>query len=193
MSEQKTKVVTPEDVRFSYANVLTPSRGMNDDAEPKYSVSILVPKTATKTLKLISEAISAAKEIGKEKRWGGKIPNPLKTPMRDGDVERPDDPAYKGMFFFNASSKRKPQVIDREGNIITDPMDFYSGCWGRVSVNFYAFNTNGNRGIGAGLGNVIKIRDDESLGGGNTRAHDDFADLIGSESDGENTSAYDFG
>lgn len=193
MAELKTKVVTPDNVRFSYAHVLEPSRGMNDDAEPKFSVAVLVPKTAKATLKLISDAISAAKEQGKEKKWGGKIPATLKTPMRDGDEERPDDPAYAGMFFFNASSKRKPQVIDRDGKLIEDPMDFYSGCWGRISVNMYPYSTNGNKGVGAGLGNIIKIKDDESLGGGGSRAQDDFSDLIGTDGESGDDGNYDFG
>lgn len=189
-SKQKTKVVTPEDVRFSYANVLEPSKGMNDDQEAKYSVSVLVPKTAKATLKAISDAINAAIEEGKAK-WGGKVPANLKKPMRDGDEERPDDPAYAGMYFFNASSKRKPQVINQHRAIITDPMEFYSGCWGRISVNFYAFNTNGNRGVGVGLGNIIKLKDGESLGGGFTKAEDDFADIVVGESgEGED---FDFG
>lgn len=187
-----SKILTPDNVRFSYANVLTPGKGMDDSSEPKYSVAVLVPKTAKATLKAISQAIEVAKDQGKEK-WGGKIPATLKLPMRDGDAERPDDPAYEGMFFFNASSKRKPQVIDRQGNLITDPMDFYSGCWGRITVNFYPFNVNGNRGIGAGLGNIMKTKEDESLSGGNVAAVDDFADLISEAGDDSTEEDYDFG
>ena len=41
----------------------------------------------------------------------------------------------------------------------------YSGCYGQISVTFYGFNTNGNRGIAAGLGNIQKLRDGEPLGG----------------------------
>lgn len=196
MAEQlKTKVITANDCRFSYANVLQPSRGMNDDSEPKYSVAVLIPKTAKATLKQLSDAVAAAKEEGKGKKWGGKMPTGLKLPIRDGDEERPDDPNYAGMYFFNASSKRKPQVIDRDGKLIDDPMEFYSGCWGRISVNFYAFNTNGNKGIGVGLGNIIKTKDDESLGGGGSKAQDDFADLIGTEGGSEEggDDNYDFG
>lgn len=193
MAELKTKVVTSTDVRFSYANVLTPSKGLNDDSKEKYSVSILVPKKDAATLKQIAAAIEAAKEEGKSKKWGGKIPPKLKNPMRDGDEERPDDPAYQGMYFFNASSHRKPQVIDRTGKLIEDGMEFYSGCWGRVSINFFPYDTNGNKGIGAGLGNIIKTRDDENLGGGASKAHDDFADLIEAEGMAGDGASYDFG
>lgn len=195
MADSQTRVVVKELVRFSYAHVLEPSKGMDDSKEEKYSVSVLIPKTAKATLKKISDAIAAAKEQGKEKKWGGKIPGGLKTPVRDGDEDRPDDPAYAGMYFLNASSKRKPQVIDRDGNIITDPMEFYSGCWGGISLNFFPYSSNGNKGVGAGLGNIIKLKDDESLGGGATRAEDDFGDLIeaGGASDDSDDGAYDFG
>ena len=191
----ETKVITKDDVRFSYAHVLEPSRGMDDSSDEKYSVSVLVPKSAKATLKQIADAIKQAQEDGKTKKWGGKIPANVKSPMRDGDEERPDDPAYTGMYFFNCSSKRKPQVIDRDGKLIEDPMEFYSGCWGRISVNFFPYSTNGNKGVGAGLGNIIKTRDDESLGGGASRAQDDFADLIGTGGNGDEgeDDNFDFG
>lgn len=176
-SKHATRVTTKDNVRFSYAHVLEPSKGIDDSKEPKYSVCVLIPKNAKSTLSLFKEAIAAAKEEGIAK-WGGKIPAGLKLPLRDGDEERPDDPAYEGMFFLNASTKRKPQVIDRAGNLITDPMDFYSGCWGRVSLNFYPYNVNGNKGIGVGLGNIIKLKDDESLAGAGAKATEEFADLI---------------
>lgn len=189
MSQKTTRVITQTDVRLSYVNVLTPAKGMDDSADAKYSTAILIPKKDKETLQAIKEAIELAKEEGKVKKWGGKIPNGLKTPIRDGDEERPDDPAYKGMYFLNASSKRKPQVIDRHKNPIDDPMEIYSGVWARVSINFYPYNTNGNRGIGAGLGNILKTRDDESLGGGGARAEDEFSDML--EDDGG--ANFDFG
>lgn len=98
--------------------------------------------------------MEAAKEDGKTRKWGGKIPPNLKLPLRDGDIDRPDDENYQEHFFVNASSKDAPQVVDRHVQPVTDPMMVYSGCYCNVSVNFYAFNANGNRGVAAGLGNV---------------------------------------
>lgn len=168
-SRKGTKVVTGE-VRLSYAHIWEPSA--IEGNEPKYSVSVIVSKNDKETLRAIKEAVEEAKETGKGK-WNGKIPPVLKTPLRDGDVERPDDEAYAGCYFFNASSKNKPGIVDENVQPILDQSEVYSGCYARVSVNFYAYNANGNKGVAAGLGNIQKIKDGDSLGGA-TRAEDDF-------------------
>ena len=123
------------------------------------------PKSDKKTIARIQKAVEAAKEDGKTRKWGGKIPPNLKLPLRDGDIDRPDDENYEDCFFLNASSKDAPQVVDRKVNPILDPMMVYSGCYCNVSVNFYAFNANGNRGVAAGLGNIQFVRDGERLSG----------------------------
>lgn len=168
-SRKGTKVITGE-VRLSYAHIWEPSA--IEGNEPKFSVSVIVSKNDKETLKAIKEAVEEAKETGKGK-WNGKIPAVLKTPLRDGDVERPDDEAYAGCYFFNASSKNKPGIVDENVQPILDQSEVYSGCYARVAVNFYAYNANGNKGIAAGLGNIQKLRDGDSLGGA-TRAEDDF-------------------
>lgn len=158
-----TRIVTGE-VRLSYANVWEP-RSING-SDPKYSVSILIPKTDTATIKQVEDAIEHAIQDGVGK-FGGKIPprGSLKLPLRDGDTER-DSEEHAGHYFINANSKMQPQIVDQNVQPITDESQVYSGCYGRVSVNFYAFNTNGNRGVAAGLGNIQKLRDGEALGGG---------------------------
>lgn len=167
-----TKVITGI-VRLSYANVWEP-KSINGGAE-KYSVSLIIPKSDTKTLSAINEAVNAAIEEGKGK-FGGKIPNKavLKLPLRDGDIDRPDDEAYANSYFINANSNTAPQIVDRNVNPILDRSEVYSGVYARVSINFYAFNSNGNKGIACGLGNIQKIRDGEPLGG-RTNAAEDFA------------------
>ena len=173
MSNQKntTKVVTGV-VRLSYANVWE-ATSINGGT-PKYSVSLIIPKDDTKTISAINAAIDAAIKEGAAK-FGGKIPNKaaLKLPLRDGDVER-DDEAYKDAYFVNANSTSAPQIVDRAVQPILDRGEVYSGCYARVSINFYAFNSNGNRGIACGLGNIQKVRDGEPLSG-RTSAADDFA------------------
>ena len=166
-----TKVVTGI-VRLSYANVWEPAS--INGSKPKYSVSLIIPKGDTKTIADINAAIDAAIKEGTAK-FGGKTPNKaaLKLPLRDGDVER-DDEAYKGSYFVNANSTTAPEVVDRSLQRILDRNEVYSGCYARVSINFYAFNSNGNRGIACGLGNIQKVRDGEPLGG-KTSAADDFA------------------
>jgi hypothetical protein len=140
--------------------------------EPKYSVSVLIPKTDKATLDAISKAVDTAIEDGVAK-FGGKKPNKaaLKMPVRDGDLEREDE-AYKGHYFINANSKTAPQIVDKTVKPILDREEVYSGCYGRVSLNFYAFNSNGNKGVACGLGNIQKIKDGESLGNRSTAAED---------------------
>ena len=165
MANQKnfsaTKVVIP--CRISFANIWEP-KAINGGDE-KYSVSCLIPKSDKKTLARIQKAVEAAKEDGKTRKWSGKIPPNLKLPLRDGDIDRPDDENYEDCYFLNASSKDAPQVVDRKVNPVLDPMLVYSGCYCNVSVNFYAFNANGNRGVAAGLGNIQFVRDGERLSG----------------------------
>ena len=98
----------------------------------------------------------------------------IKTPLRDGDAERPDDPAYANSYFMNANSNTAPGIVDADCQPILDRSEVYSGVYGRASVNFYAFNSNGNRGIACSLNNLQKIRDGEHLGG-KSSAEDDFA------------------
>ena len=173
MNNQKntTKVVTGT-VRLSYANVWE-ATSINGGT-PKYSVSLIIPKSDKKTLDAINAAVDAAIQEGVAK-FGGKIPNKaaLKLPLRDGDTER-DDEAYKNSFFVNANSTTAPQIVDRAVQPILDRAEVYSGCYARVSINFYAFNSNGNRGIACGLGNIQKVSDGEPLGG-RTSAADDFS------------------
>ena len=142
--------------------------------KPKYSVSLIIPKTDTATITAIEKAIDAAIDAGTAK-FGGKRPNKaaLKLPLRDGDIDR-DDAAYADAMFVNANSTTPPQVVDADLQPILDASEVYSGCYARVSVSFYAFNTNGNKGIACGLGNIQKLRDGEPLGG-KPRAEDDFA------------------
>lgn len=169
------KVVTGVNTRWSYAHVWEPY-GING-AEPKYSVSLLIPKSDTKTVQAIKNAIATAYTDGVDKLKGSGKTAPaieaIKTPLRDGDVERPGDEAYAGMYFVNANSKDKPGIVDSSVNPILNQEEVYSGCYGRASISFYAYNANGNRGIACGLGNLQKIKDGARLGG-KSLATEDF-------------------
>lgn len=167
-----TKVVTDK-VRFSYVHIFKP-HAMESGQEEKYSLVILIPKSDKKTLKKIKAATEEAKQLGSAK-WGGKIPSNLKTPLRDGDTEREDQEEYAGHYFINCTSKTKPGVVDKDKQEILDSSEVYSGCYGRVSVNFYPFAVSGNKGVACGLNNVQKLADGEFLGG-RSRAEDDFDD-----------------
>lgn len=174
------------EARFSYCHLFTPDSV--DGSEPKYSVSLIIPKSNTQLVQKIREAIDIAAASGKTSLWGGKTTG-WKSPLRDGDVERPEDPAYEGAYFINASSKRqpgivKPGIIDgRNAAVaITDEDEVYSGCYGYASVNFYAYAKSGNKGVAAGLNNVLKTKEGEFLGG-RTNPDADFGDIIDDLSD----------
>lgn len=170
-----TKVITGPNTRWSYANVWQP-KSINGGA-PKYSVSLIIPKSDTVTVEKVKAAIKTAYEEGESKLKGNGKTVPalsvLKTPLRDGDTERPDDPAYANAYFINANSATAPGIVDADRQPIIDTSKVYSGVYGRASINFYAFNSNGNKGIACGLNNLQKIRDGEPLGG-KSRAEDDF-------------------
>lgn len=170
------KVITGPDTRWSYANVWE-AKSINGGT-PKYSVSLIIPKSNTATIKKIEAAIEAAYKEGEAKLKGNGRSVPalsvLKTPLRDGDAERPDDEAYANAYFVNANSATAPGIVDADRQEIIDRSEVYSGVYGRASINFYAFNSNGNKGIACGLNNLQKIRDGEPLGG-KSRAEDDFA------------------
>ena len=170
---QLTKVITGK-VRASYAHVFTPE-AIEEGSDKKYSLCLLIPKSDKKTLDAVKKAIEAAKEAGKATKFAGKIPANLKLPLRDGDFERPELEEYQGHWFVNATSKTKPGVVDKDLNPILDQDEFYSGCFCRASISFFAFNTSGNKGIACGLNNVQKLADGPALGG-RASAEADFGD-----------------
>ena len=171
--------------RLSYANIWQ-AKSINGGA-PKYSASVLIPKSDTKTVAKVKAAIQAAYEEGEGKLKGNGKTAPslasLKTPFRDGDTERPDDEAYAGHWFINANSNTAPGVVDANREPVYDTSEIYSGVYARVSLSFYAFNSNGNRGIACALQNIQKVRDGEALGG-KSKAEDDFNDNFTSDDGG---------
>lgn len=183
MAENTNTKVRIGEVRLSYCHLFQPE-AVADGGEKKYSVSIIIPKSNTKLVAEIKAAIEAAAAAGISK-FGGRRPANLKTPLRDGDLERADDDAYADAWFINASSKVKPgvvKVMNVQGEKklvlvdVTNEEEVYSGCYGYVSVNFFAYNNAGNKGVTAGLNNVLKTKDGTFLGG-RTSAQTDFGDM----------------
>ena len=175
-----TKVVTGK-VRFSFVNVFE-ARAFGEGQTPKYSVMLLIPKSDVGTITRIKKAIDAAAQKGLSTKFGGKLPAVLKTTLKDADKDMDQDGEIfadkwdytAGHYIINVSSKIQPQIVDAECNPIINPTEFYSGCYGRASINFFAYNNNGNKGISAGLNNLQKLEDGESLGSFTT-AEQDFA------------------
>ena len=168
MQSNKVKIVTGK-VRFSYTNVFVPKAGM-DGGAPKYSVSILIPKSDKEGVAKIQKAFEDCK-LSNAAFFGGSIPKMLKGGLRDGDAER-DDEAYAGHYFINANSAQKPDIVDANRETMFDPSEFYSGCYGRASVTFYPYNAAGSKGIACGLNNLQKLEDGEKLGGVSSAAAD---------------------
>ena len=178
------KVITGKDTRWSYCNVWEP-KAINGGT-PKFSVSLLIPKKDTVTVNKIKAAIEAAYREGEAKLKGnGKTVPPLtaiKTPLRDGDAERPDDPAYAGHYFVNANSATAPGIVDADCQPILTRSEVYSGVYGRASISFFSYNSSGARGIACGLNNLQKIRDGAPLGG-RASAESDFSDFDDEDDD----------
>ena len=178
-----TRVVTGPRSRFSFCHIWEP-KSING-GDPRYSMSVIIPKDDVDTVDRINGAIQAAYRDGESKLKGkGALPplSSIHTPLRDGDLDRPDDPAYAGCWFLNANSDRAPGIVDAHAQPILDRGEVYSGCYGRVSLSFFAFNTNGNRGIACGLNNIQKLRDGEPLGG-HMSAEQEFAGLDDEDED----------
>lgn len=174
-----TKVITGK-VRLSYPHIWEPATAPGSD-KAKYSASLIISKKDKETLAKIEAAVQTAIEEGKSK-WGGKVPKNLKLPLRDGDIDRDEDEAYKGSFFLNANATRQPGVLDKDKNEMMDKDQLYAGCYVRASLSFYAFDSNGNRGIGVGLNNIMKVAEGDPLSG-RASAEEDFAEVEAAEDD----------
>lgn len=160
--------ITINNVRFSYCNLFQPQARPGQD--PKYSTTVLVPKSNTAAKAAIDAAIAEALEYGVSKRWNGVRPPQPAICVHDGDGPRPSDGQPYGeecrnCWVFTASNKQAPFVVDANVQPIINPTEVYSGMWGNVNVNFFPYNSNGKKGIGCGLNGVQKIGDGEPLSG----------------------------
>jgi len=174
--------LTTGKVRFSYCTLFTP-RAIKEGDQPKYSVTLLIPKSDKATLAKINGAVEAAKDAYMKKNPGKKLPTAMKISMHDGDGERVNGGEFgeecKGHYVMTVSSKNPPVVIYADKTPLTDPQELYSGCYGRVVINFYVYDFQGNKGVSAGLNGVMKLYDGEPLAGGVVRDEDwdtDYAD-----------------
>jgi len=163
--------------RLSYTYVFHPRVG-DDGKDEKYQTNILIPEGEKATIKAIEKAIEKARQDGKLSKWGGKVPAGIGSPLHDGSEKADTDDAdlYEGHKYLNARSNNKPGIVDAQKNQIFDEDEVYSGCWAIVSVSFFPYNNGGNKGIGCGLNNIMKVRDDVRLGG-RASAESDFGDV----------------
>ena len=175
-----TKVVTGK-VRFSYVNIFE-AQAPQGGGDPKFSVTLLIPKSDTVTLNKIKEAMTEARENFCKRNGAAALPQKPNHTLHDGDGVRdsgdPYGPECNGCYVITVSSKQKPVIVDAFRNDITDPGEVYSGCYGRAAINFYGYNSNGKKGISAGLLSIQKLHDGDPFGtvGSANDFDDDFAD-----------------
>lgn len=176
-----TKVVTGK-VRFSFCHIFEPQEPQGG-GEPKYSVTLLIPKADTATIGKIKEAMAEARENFCKRNGANALPQKPVHTLHDGDGIRDNGDQYgpecKGCYVITVSSKQKPVVVDNMRNPVTDPAEVYSGCYGRAAINFFGYNSNGKKGISAGLLSVQKLHDGDPFGtvGSADDFDDDFSDL----------------
>ena len=180
--------MTTGKVRLTYAFLWEPRKSSDDspdqDGGEKYSCSLLIPKGDQATLAKYQAALQHAILLGEKKGYwqANRLPSNLKLPIRDGDQECAEKgEEYAGHWFLNASSARKPHIVDLNRNDIFDPSEVYSGCYARVCINLYPFNKKGNRGIACGLEAVQKVADGELLGTAPVSIEEAFGDDEGLE------------
>ena len=167
MALSNTQMTTGE-VRLSYAHLYDPYS--NNGGDPKYSVTVLMPKTDVQAKARLDAAFEAAKQKGIAEKWNGVLPPVVASAIHDGDGVRPNGEPFgaecKGHWVFTASSKNPVSLVDASMNPIVQKGELYSGCYARVCVSLFPYNSNGKRGIGIGLEAVQKLRDGDPLGGG---------------------------
>lgn len=160
--------------RLSYVHVFSKYDPEND-GNGKYMTNVLIPKSEKDTIKALQTAIETAKQAAIVSKWGGKEPKKLDMPLHDGDIDKDDD-AFSDHYYVNAKSNTRPGIVDKNKAPIVDEEEIYSGVWAVVSVSFYGYDKNGNRGVACGLNNIMKFKDDEHLGG-RASAETDFGDV----------------
>lgn len=172
-------------IQLAYVHLLKPFAANDSGDGAKYSAVLIIPKDRTETIAAIKACINAAYDAGVAKVWNGKAPakSSLRTPLRDGDVDRPDDLDFKNCYFINASSKSRPGIIDTQRHDLTDPafeQEVYSGMEAHVTFTMFAYDAKGNKGISCGLNNVCKCGKGTFMGG-RVSAESDFSDELDSE------------
>ncbi len=168
------KLMTDTKVRTGKCRLSYPHLFEKYEKSDKYQCQLLIPKDDKESMRVIKEAIETAKAKGKAELWGNKIPGNYRSPLNDGD-NLDDMEAYEGMYYLNAKSTRKPQVVDLDRDDILDAEEVYSGCYVRASIVFYPYSNEG-KGVACLLNNIQKLEDGERLGGGAASADEDFAD-----------------
>ena len=164
-SQKKAEAVLP--ARLDFVHVFEPW-AFRENERPKYSVTLIISKNDTDTIRKVHNALAQAYENGKSTLQNAEMKD-IRSPLRDGDAERPNNPVYRNCWFINATNNgifSVPQVCDRDKNFITDRKQLYSGVWGRVHVSFKAYSSGDSpsqKGIGCYFNAIQKTKDDARI------------------------------
>lgn len=160
-------------VRLSFSNLFEP-RPTDDGSKGRYDCCLLIDKSDKKTIECINKAIDAAKAKGIKEKWSNKLPKNMQLPLHDGDEKEDDQYSeqFEGKMFINPKSKSRPGIVDKHGAPIIDHEELYSGCYVLAALSFFPYDTNGNKGVGVGIDNIMKVKDGESLAGKPSASND---------------------
>lgn len=156
----------------------------DSDENARYMITAMIPKNEKETIKALKAAIKTAETVGQVTVWAKKrvSPEKLTSPLRDGD-EMDDPGVYQDHWIIRAKSQHRPGVLNRRKEPITDPEEVYGGCYCLLSVSFFPYNTGGNYGVGCALNHVLKYKDGDRFGGGQS-AMETFASVdLGDDDD----------
>lgn len=152
MASVKSDVIlTPEFRVAGPLNVFT----TNDNG--KYTLRALFKKGEK-----LSEIKQAIKQVAEE---AFRTTKGVALPIHDQGEKDGYDGYEDGALFMNLSSNMRPGLVDPAAQRIMDDEDFYPGCWAHAKIRFYSYEYQGKKGVGVGVDNIQKLRDDEAFSG----------------------------
>lgn len=170
-------------VRIAYANLFEAKVDLS--GKPRFGACLIIKKTDKETIDAFKAAANElAQDPETQQKWGHTT-NGVRNPLRDGDTEKPEDPAFKGAYFLNAHSNADypPALFQSNGARLVDKASLYSGCYCQIILNLYAYAKGANKGIGASIGGVMKVNDGEPLSGSGGVTASMFDDFSGQAED----------
>ncbi|EMQ4336866.1 DUF2815 family protein [Salmonella enterica subsp. enterica serovar Newport] len=164
-------------VRASYPHLDKPYGG-EDGGEPKYSLTLLMPKSTHGEIeKVIREQIEVTK---KNHKTGPLKVAPSMLFIKDGDTDFPDKPECEGMWVISARERKRPDVYNIEREELTTSSEIleeiYGGCWVSVVIRPWSQENKFGKRVNANLISVLKRKDDEPFGEGRVDTSDAWDD-----------------
>lgn len=143
----------------------------------KCSLAVTIPKSDKKTCADAKKAIDRAISDAIAKKWDGKRPAKIATPLRDGDVDREGSSLFSDRWFVNASTSKKPILLHLDGSTASAD-EFATGATIRAKLSMYPYSYMGRYGIACGLEALWLVKPADTLDD-NTVDDDEFDALCG--------------